>query len=97
MFSFLQKKQIDRENKEAFAQQQAEALERGKKLEAFIIEVMEVAVKHDVTVNDFKLLLNQVAQQLEMAFDSRKVTDFMDKEDLDAVKAKQAPSAESSS
>lgn len=91
MFNFLQKKQKERENQAVSAEQQAEAMARAKKLEAFIIEVMKVAVKHDVSVSDFKVLLHEVSRQLETAFDSRKVTDFMDKDEVAKTVEEQKP------
>lgn len=93
MFNFLQKKQKQQEDKAGFEAQQAEALARGKKLETFLVEVMKVAVKHDVTVSDFKVLLHEVTRQLESAFDSRKVTDFMDKEEVTQTLEEHAPPA----
>lgn len=93
MFNFLQKKQKQKAEQQSLKDQQAEALVRGKKLEAFIIEVMQVAVRHDVSVSDFKVLLNEVSRQLEQAFDSRKVTEFMDKEEVAAVMGAQTPPA----
>ena len=64
--------------------QQREAEVRAAKFSVFYAEFLKLAVAHDMTIGNMKMLLNQLNMELGNAFDSRMVADFQDKAEAPA-------------
>ena len=70
MFDKVQKKKTQAE--------QEEAERRGKMLDAATMDVIDVAVKHDLSVNDFEVVLQQCLNGIKNVYLSHKVFEFTD-------------------
>lgn len=76
MFNKVMKKQEQNQIKA----QNAEAMRRAEKIDAFGDKILPMAVEADLSVNDLKVVMNSLIQQLQLVFDSRPVKEFMPKD-----------------
>lgn len=65
-------------NKRAQEEQQKEAERRAAVIEAVVKEVLDSATRHEITINDLKVVIDTIIRQAEGAFISRKVSEFIE-------------------
>jgi divalent metal cation (Fe/Co/Zn/Cd) transporter len=75
-------------NKQEESKEQEEAKRRAEGIDNFVAKLIKLAVEADLTVNDFKVVANEVGRRLEMVFNSHKISFYSEQEEKKDVEVK---------
>lgn len=59
-----------------------EAEKRAKHISNVVDKMLKLCIDEDLSINDFKVICNELLQRIEMVYNGQKVKSFTDEKDL---------------